>query len=91
MGWYISAVYKTDRAAAAEIAKEYVRGLARSVLADGAVEACEWFNPDTGASANPRYVATVALPYLSLREAGILELLDFPVREVLAGGALRGR
>lgn len=85
MGWYISAVYKTDRAAAADMAREFVRGLGRKVLEDGAVEAVEWFNPDTGASANPRYVATVALPYLGLREAGILELLDFPIREVLPG------
>ncbi|MEK6704104.1 MAG: hypothetical protein AABZ53_17750, partial [Planctomycetota bacterium] len=86
MGWYISAVHKTDRAAAADIAREYVRGLCRKVLADGAVEALEWFNPDTGASANPRYVATVALPYLCLQEAGILNLLDFPVGEVLPRG-----
>ena len=34
--------------------------------------AWEWFNPETGKRNNPLYVATVALPYLSLSEAGLL-------------------
>jgi len=35
-------------------------------------EAWEWLNPDTGDRSNPLYVASVALPYLSLKDAGLL-------------------
>ena len=34
--------------------------------------AWEWFNPDTGKHNNPQYVATVALPYVTLWRAGLL-------------------
>lgn len=35
--------------------------------------AWEWFNPDTGKHNNPLYVAIVALPYVTLQQAGLLQ------------------
>ena len=71
-GWYIAAMAKADRGAAAEMAREFVRFLRQHMRPDGMTEAWEWSNPDTGRTANPLYVATVALPYLSLKEVGML-------------------
>ena len=75
-GWYISAVYKSDPGAARELAREYVQFLQGHMREDGTTQGWEWCNVDTGDYANPLYVATVALPYISLREAGLLSLLD---------------
>jgi hypothetical protein len=47
--------------------------LRKHMRPDGLTQAWEWFNPDTGQTANPLYVATVGLPYGSLRAAGLLE------------------
>jgi hypothetical protein len=55
------------------MAQAYVRFLRDNLRPDGMAEAWEWFNPDTGARNNPLYVATVALPYLSMKEAGLLK------------------
>jgi hypothetical protein len=64
-GWYIAAIHRVDPQAARDMAREYVHFLRTS-------EAWEWFNPDTGKHSNPLYVATVALPYISLVRAGLL-------------------
>lgn len=71
-GWYIVALRLTDAAAARGMAKEYVEFLRRNLRADGLSEAWEWVNPGTGKRNNPFYVATVALPYISLKRAGLL-------------------
>lgn len=76
VGWYISAIHKSDPTAAADLAKEYLGFLRAHMRPDGMTEAWEWCNADTGARANPLYVASVALPYLSLKTAGLLHLLD---------------
>jgi hypothetical protein len=53
------------------MAQDYIRFLRDHMRPDGLAEAWEWFNPDTGGHANPTYVATVALPWLSLLQAGL--------------------
>jgi hypothetical protein len=71
-GWYISAIDKVDPKAAMGMAKDYIQFLRSNMRADGMAQAWEWFNPDTGEHANALYVATIALPYLSLKKAGLL-------------------
>jgi hypothetical protein len=71
-GWYIVAMTRADHAAAAALARDYVSFLRSNLRPDGAAQAWEWFNPDTGKQNNPQYVATVALPYVTLRNAGLL-------------------
>ena len=73
-GWYIAAVCATDTIAAREMAGDFVRFLRDTMRPDGMAQAWEWFNPDTKESNNPLYVASVALPYLSLVESGLLGL-----------------
>ena len=73
-GWYISAISALDTEAAREMAGDYIRFLKENLRPDGIAQAWEWFNPDTGEHNNPLYVATVALPYLSLLKAGLLRL-----------------
>ncbi len=70
-GWYIAAIHKVDPKAAADMAKEYIQFLKGNMRPDGLAQALEWFS-DNGKEANPLYVATVALPYLSLKVAGLL-------------------
>lgn len=65
-GWYIAAMHQVDRKAARQMAADYIRFLRQT-------EQWEWFNPDTGAHANPRYAATVALPYISLMQARLIK------------------
>jgi len=72
-GWYIAAMNKVNHLAAAQMAQAYIRFLKDNMRPDGMAEAWEWFNPETGRHNNPLYVATVALPYLSLKEAGLLK------------------
>ncbi len=64
-GWYIAAMYRVDPAAARDMAADYLRFLRES-------KQWEWFNPANGRNANPRYAATVALPYISLVQAGLI-------------------
>ncbi len=71
-GWYIAAVNTVDPAAARAMAQEYIRFLRDHRRPGGTAQAWEWFNPATGQHNNPLYVATVALPYLSLKKAGLL-------------------
>ncbi len=71
-GWTIAAIATVDPAAASEMARDFVRFWRAHMRPDGMTEAWEWSNPDTGESNNPLYVATIALPYLSLKEAGLL-------------------
>ena len=71
-GWTIAAIASVDARAAAEMAGDFVRTWRSHLRPDGMTEAWEWSDPDTGACNNPLYVATIALPYLSLREAGLL-------------------
>lgn len=71
-GWTIAAINRTDHQAAAHMARAYVRFLKDNLRPDGRAEAWEWFNPVTGDRNNPLYVATVALPYLSLKQAGLI-------------------
>lgn len=65
-GWYIAAINTVDQAAARDMGRDYIQFLRTH-------EAWEWFNPDTGKHNNPLYVATVALPYVCLRQAGLLQ------------------
>ena len=62
-GWYIAAINTVDPAAARDMARDYLQFLRTQ-------EAWEWFNPDTGKHNNPQYVATVALPYVTLHLLG---------------------
>lgn len=71
-GWYIAAMERADHNAAVRMAEAYLHFLKDNMRPDGLAEAWEWFDPDTGKHNNPLYVATVALPYLSLKEAGLL-------------------
>jgi hypothetical protein len=73
VGWYLVAMYKHDRAAAAEMARDYIGFLRNHRRPDGLPESWEWFNPDTGRTANPLYVATIDLPYGCLCEAGLID------------------
>lgn len=72
VGWYIAAIDRVDHHAATQMARAYVGFLRNNLRPEGMAEAWEWFNPDTGGRNNPLYVATVALPYLSLKRAGLL-------------------
>ncbi len=76
VGWYVAAMARVDPKAAAQMAAAYVRFLRAHMGTGGTTEAWEWFNPDTGANANPLYAATVVLPWLSLRQAGLLRQAD---------------
>lgn len=71
-GWYITAMNRVDHKVAVQMAEAYLQFLKDNMRPDGIADAWEWFNPDTGRHNNPLYVATVALPYLSLKEAGLL-------------------
>ena len=71
-GWYIAAMHKSDPTAASDMTKEFIQFMRSNMRTDGMTEAWEWFNPDTGGRNNPLYVATVALPYLSLKKAGLV-------------------
>jgi hypothetical protein len=73
VGWYLVAMYKHDQAAATEMARDYIGFLRNHRRADGLPESWEWFNPDTGRTANPLYVATIDLPYGCLCEAGLID------------------
>jgi hypothetical protein len=73
-GWAIAAVALVDRPAAARLAADFAGFLRSHARQGGLAEAWEWFDPDTGKNNNPLYVATVALPYLSLERAGLLGL-----------------
>lgn len=71
-GWYIAAVHKTDPSAARAMAREFVGFLREHMRPDAMSQAWEWVNPDTGKRNNPAYVASVALPYISLAQAGLI-------------------
>ena len=71
-GWYIAAVARTEAAVARAMAREYVGFLRRNLRPDGMSEAWEWVNSESGKRNNPLYVATIALPYISLMQAGLL-------------------
>ncbi len=72
VGWYISAMHTVAPKAAAEMAMDYVQFLRNNMRPDGMTTAWEWFKPDTGEDANPLYVASIALPYIVLKNAGLL-------------------
>jgi len=72
VGWYIAAMSKVDPKAATEMANEYIQLLRNNMQPNGMTTAWEWFNPDTGEHANPLYVASIALPYIVLKNAGLL-------------------
>ena len=73
VGWYLVTIRKTDTAAAADMARDYMEFLRKNRQPDGTSSAWEWFNPDTGMKSNPLYVATVVLPYGCLRISGLLK------------------
>lgn len=74
-GWYIAAMHLTDPAAARDMARDLVRTLRSWLRDDGTTRAWEWSNPDTGRAANELYAASVALPWITLKNAGLLTLL----------------
>ena len=69
-GWLIVALHKVDPPAARAILHELVASVARD-RQGGAP--WEWINPGLGLYRNPRYCATVALPYVTLRRCGLVE------------------
>ncbi len=71
-GWAIAAMATVDPGAAAGMARDFVACWRAHMRPEGTTEAWEWSNPETGECNNPLYVATIALPYLSLKEAGLL-------------------
>ncbi len=71
-GWYISAISHEDGQAAIDMAADYIQFIRNNLRPDGLTQAWEWFNPDTGQRNNPLYVATVALPYISMGQADLL-------------------
>lgn len=73
VGWYLVAMHKSDEAATAEMARDYIGFLRKYRRLDGLSQSWEWFNPDTGKTVNPLYVATVALPYGCLRVSGLID------------------
>ena len=73
-GWYIVAMFTVDPKASAEMTQDFIQFLRGNMRPDGMAETWEWLNPDTGAHNNPLYVATVALPYLCLKKAGLLNI-----------------
>ncbi|MBK7406299.1 MAG: hypothetical protein IPJ41_17250 [Phycisphaerales bacterium] len=75
VGWYISALHKTDEDLARALARDYLTTLRGHLRPDGTAEAWEWVNEERARTANSLYVATVALPYLALQDAGLLGLL----------------
>ncbi|MBL8759791.1 MAG: hypothetical protein JNL50_00670, partial [Phycisphaerae bacterium] len=74
-GWYIAAMHLTDPAAARDMARDLVRTLRSWTRDDGTTRAWEWSNPDTGRQANDLYAASVALPWITLKNANLLGLL----------------
>ncbi|MCC6228029.1 MAG: hypothetical protein IT432_02260 [Phycisphaerales bacterium] len=74
-GWYIAVMYVTDPAAARDMARDLVRTLRSWLRDDGTTRAWEWSNPDTGRAANELYAASVALPWITLKNANLLTLL----------------
>ena len=68
----IAAIATVDPGAAAGMARDFVAYWRAHMRPDGIIEAWEWANPDTGENSNPLYVASIALPYLSPKEAGLL-------------------
>jgi hypothetical protein len=56
------------------MARDFVQFLRNHMRPDGMTQAWEWFNPDTGENNNPLYVATIALPYIVLKNAGLLNV-----------------
>jgi|YNPNPStandDraft_1061719.scaffolds.fasta_scaffold01719_10 hypothetical protein len=73
MGWYIYAVSLVDENAAAELFAEYLTAVRRNW--SSSFKACAWecVNPAIDHYQNPGYLATVALPYVTLKEKGLLE------------------
>ena len=68
-------MHLTDPAAARDMARDLVRTLRSWLRDDGTTRAWEWSNPDTGRTANELYAASVALPWITLKNAGLLTLL----------------
>jgi hypothetical protein len=71
-GWYIAAMHRTEPDAARAMARDFVGFLRRHMRPDQMSQAWEWVNPETGKRNNPLYVASVALPYVSLAQAGLV-------------------
>jgi len=71
-GWYIAAMATVDRHAAADMARDYIAFLKNHMRPNGMTQAWEWFSADGTKTANPLYVASVALPYVCLKNAGLL-------------------
>ncbi len=65
-------MHRTDPAAARAMAAEFVGFLRKHMRPDGITEAWEWMNPDTDKRNNPLYAASVVLPYVSLKQAGLI-------------------
>lgn len=76
VGWCIAAMARVDQDAAKRLARDYVEHLRRGVDAEGVAMAWEWENPVTDKRVNARYVATVALPLIAMKEAGLGAMLE---------------
>ncbi len=71
-GWYVDALSRVDRKAARDCFLDYLGAMEEGWNDSG--EACAWecVNPALDHYQNPGYLATVAIPYVSLAAAGLL-------------------
>lgn len=72
-GWYIYALTRIDERAAADMFQGYLRYLWKDW--NDELNDCAWecINPALDHYQNPAYLTTVALPYVALKEKGLLE------------------
>mgnify|MGYP006281178989 CR=1 FL=1 len=72
VGWYVYALSLVDFDAAGDLFREYLRAVT-SCWEEGFAH-CAWecVNSEIGHAQNPGYAATVALPYVCLKEKGLL-------------------
>lgn len=73
VGWYLSAVARVDGRAASRLFTAYLAAMERDWRDDGVGCAWECANPALDHRQNEGYLATVALPYAVLREAGLID------------------
>lgn len=71
-GWYAAALSRVDADAAAQLISEYISYMRDTW--DSALQACAWecINPEMNHYQNPGYLSTLAIPYVALKNKGLL-------------------
>ena len=72
VGWYVHALSLVSRSAARDLFMDYMRAMREGWNETGVECAYECVNDELAHRQNPGYLTTVALPYVSLLEAGLL-------------------